>query len=332
MIASKLKSFRVNNRMLSLGFKMSIILIMTWVLYIQIFEKNNLSELVDQFYFSLYQKNSWILLAIALFLVPVNWLLESKKWKLLINYFQPFSLKQSIYSVLSGVSLAIMTPGRIGEYGGRLIGIQKENQPKSILANLISSLSQNIVNIGVGLFGALLFMQIFMPIHQSVFLSLIFISTCIVTIMLLVYFRIDLLNGILAYLPEWKWIIKIKSSLSSFSEMKPSSLFAILGISFLRYLTYVSQYVLLLLFFGVTDDIIASTLGVVTIFFLQSNLPLPPALSVLARGEMAIFLWSVFTSNILGIIAASFLLWFINLVVPAIVGAIIISQAKIFET
>ena len=331
MITSIFNAIKIHKKGVSLLLKLSIILIMAWVLYVHVIEKNDLSSLITQFKTSMNNEGSWVYLTIAIALVPLNWYLESKKWKSLINNFQSFTTHQSIKSVLSGVSLAILTPGRIGEYGGRLIGIKKINQPKAILANLISSLSQNIINVGIGLIGALIFMQKFMPMHQSIFLSLIFISTCIIAVMLLIYFRIDLLDGILAYLPDWKWIDKIRSSVSSFKELDTSSLFSILGISSLRYMTYLSQYVLLIYFFGVTDDLVSSVLGVITIFFLQSNLPLPPALSVLARGEMAIFLWSVFTTNIIGIIAASFALWIMNLVVPAIIGTMIISQATIFE-
>ena len=332
MIASILKNIDLKkNRVLTYALKFGIIFFMLWILYIQVFEKNDLSNLIIQFKESLIKTGNWIYITIAVCLVPINWLLESKKWKLLINHFQTFSMREALYSVLAGVSVAIMTPGRIGEYGGRLVGIKQSNQPKAILANLISSLSQNIINIGIGLVGAILFMQNFMPLHQTIFLSLMFMSSLIISIMLLIYFRIDLLSGIIAYLPGWKWVQKVRLSISSFEEMDSSALFTLLGISMLRYITYLSQYVLLIYFFGVTDNLIASVLGVVTIFFLQSNLPLPPALSVLARGEMAIFLWSVFTSNVLGIIAASFSLWIINLVLPAILGTIIISQAKIFE-
>lgn len=331
MIASILKNIHFKNRLLSYGLKLCVIIFMTWILYVQVFEKNDLSNLLVQLKGSLDQKGNWIYITVAICLVPINWLLESKKWKLLINHFQPFSLREALFSVLAGVSVAIMTPGRIGEYGGRLIGIKQSNQPKALLANLISSLSQNIINIGIGLVGALIFMQQFMPLQQSIFLSLMFMSSIIITVMLLIYFRIDLLNGIIAYLPDWNWVQKVKSSISSFDKMDSSTLFSLLGVSFLRYTTYLSQYVLLIFFFGVTENLTASVLGVTTIFFLQSNLPLPPALSVLARSEMAIFLWSVFTTNVLGIIAASFLLWIINLVLPAILGTIIISQAKIFE-
>jgi len=331
MISYFSKSKSSSNQIFGWILKAGILFFMGWILVVQVLGKNELTDLMAEFHASLAKKGSWPLLLIAVGLVPMNWFLESKKWKLLVNTFQTFSLKQAIFSVLAGVSVAIMTPGRIGEYGGRLIGIKKDNQPKALLANLISSISQNIVTVGVGLIGALIFMQMFMPMHQVVFLSLILFSTVFISLMLLVYFRIEVLSVLLKYLPDWNWLSKIKDSIAAFRDVNMRSLCVVLGISLMRYLTFMTQYVVLLHFFGVTEDIMASILGVITIFFLQSNLPLPPALSVLARGEMAIFLWSVFTSNVLGIIAASFLLWLINLVIPAIFGTIIISQSKIFE-
>jgi len=264
-------------------------------------------------------------------LMPFNWLLESVKWRHLINGFQKFSLRQSLASVLAGVSMAILTPARLGEYGGRLVGIKSQHRPKAILSNLVSSLSQNIINIGLGILMSILFVQRYLPLQQGVFASLLSASVVLIGLLLLAYFRIDLIAGLLAYLPDYKWLDKIQQSVTSVSYLGTKSLFGLLGISFVRYIVYVSQYVLLIYFFGVTDQILAAFLGVSTVFFLQSNLPLPPALSVLARGEMAIFLWSVFTDNVLGIVAATFTLWLINLVIPAIIGAIIISQAKIFE-
>lgn len=318
-------------RLISFCLKTLVLITLAIILYVQLFVKHNITDLSDQFYSSVSLSYGWFYLAVVLIFMPINWLLESIKWNTLVTKFQPFGLKKSTLSVLSGVSMAIMTPGRIGEYGGRLIGIQSENRPKAILANLISSLSQNIINIGLGLIMALFFFNTYKEIQQGVFLSLVFASTLIVCMLLLAFFRIDLIDGLLAYLPQYKWITKVRNSVSSFSTIDNKTLFFILGLSFIRYSVYLSQYVLLIFFFGVTDQLVPAILGVSTLFFLQSNLPLPPALSVLARGEMAIYLWSVFTTNVLGIVAATFSLWIINLVIPAILGGIIISQADLFE-
>ena len=307
------------------------ICIKTGVLFIQLFVRHDISDLYSQFSNSLSLSFGWLYFTSVVVLMPINWILESLKWNKLVSKFQHFGLKKSILSVLSGVSMAIMTPGRIGEYGGRLVGIHSEHRPKAILANLISSLSQNIINIGLGLLMALFFFNTYMEIQKGVFLSLVFASTMLVSVLLLAFFRIDLLEGLLAYLPQNKWTLKVRNSISSFSTLDNQTLFYILGLSFIRYSVYLSQYVLLIFFFGVTDQLIPAILGVSTLFFLQSNLPLPPALSVLARGEMAIFLWSVFTTNVLGIVAATFSLWIINLVIPAILGGIIISQADLFD-
>ena len=326
------KSNRESIRIISPLLKLSIILFVGWILYIQVFQNNNVEDLILQFNLALNQEGSYLYFLLAVYLVPLNWILESIKWKSLVNTFQNFSLVQSFEAILAGISMAIITPGRVGEYGGRLIGIRKRNRPKAIIANFISSLSQNIITVGIGMFGALIFVQKYMPLHQGIFTSLLMISLIIISFMLILYFKIDLLERLLSYLPDWKWIKSLKRSIVLFQKLDTTELFKILGISTLRYATFLTQYVLLIFFFGVTDDLLSATLGVVTIFFLQSNLPLPPALSVLARGEMAIFLWSVFTLNVLGVLAASFSLWIINLVVPAILGTVVISQAKIFDS
>ena len=320
-----------SKKILTISAKLCVILVLFWILYVQLFQNNDLTSLISQFNQSMDIDGNWVYLVLAICLMPINWLLEGKKWATLVNQFQSFTFTEALKSILAGISLAIMTPGRIGEYGGRLVGIKSSNRPKAIVANLISSLSQNSINIGVGMIGALLFLQYYMPMHQSVFASLIFLGLGVTLVLLLIYFRIDLLSGIVSYLPQWKWVVNIKNSIASFEQMSFTSLTVILGISFVRFCIYVSQYVMLIYFFGVTHNLIAAVLGVITVFFLQSNLPLPPALSVLARGEMAIFLWSVFTTNVLGILAASFSLWIINLVVPALLGTIIISQVKLFE-
>ena len=324
-------SIALNKRVISICIKTVILLFLAVILYYQLFVRHDISELSSQFSTSVSVSFGWIYIAIVIILMPINWLLESIKWNVLVTKFQAFGIKKSLFSVLSGVSMAIMTPGRIGEYGGRLVGIKSENRSKAILANLISSLSQNIINLGLGLIMALVFFNTYMEIQQGVFLSLVFASTLLVGLLLLAFFRIDLIDGLLAYMPDYKWVEKIRRSVSSFTSIDNATLFYILGLSFVRYSVYLGQYVLLIFFFGVTDQLIPAMLGVSTLFFLQSNLPLPPALSVLARGEMAIFLWSVFTSNVLGIVAATFSLWIINLVIPSILGAAIISQADLFD-
>jgi len=69
--------------------------------------------------------------------------------------------------------------------------------------------------------------------------------------------------------------------------------------------------------------------GISTIFLIQSGIPIPPFLGVLARGEIGIVIWSLFEVNELSILTLTFLIWILNLVVPALLGLIVIFNVNI---
>lgn len=260
--------------------------------------------------------------------MPVNWVLEAKKWHLLISRWQSFTMKDALRSVTAGVSLAILTPGRIGEYGGRLVGVHSENRSKALLSNFLCSISQNILNLGIGIIAATLFLKSYIDVPSSIYWIMTAVGSVLLILMIVVFLRIDVLDSILRLGDRFKMVQSIRKNIQEVSQLSLRTRSHLLGISSIRYFIYSLQYVLLVLFFGVTGQWEVAVLGVATIFFLQSNLPLPPAFSVFARGEIAILLWSVFTTNSLGILAATFLLWIINLILPAIAGMFVLSRVK----
>ena len=60
----------------------------------------------------------------VIFLVFINWGFEARKWQLLVKPIQRMDFLTAYKSVLSGVTLSINTPNRIGEYGGRILYIK----------------------------------------------------------------------------------------------------------------------------------------------------------------------------------------------------------------
>ncbi len=318
---AKSNIFTAKNPGLRWIYKLGITIILLLVLYYQLFVFHDFLGLSEEFSTIKPRSIAWILAVI--FMMMANWSLETIKWKILIRDFLPLSFLQSLKSVLLGVSLAIITPGRIGEYGGRIIHIPSSKRPMALLANLISSIGQNIINIGLGLILTVFFVHRFYPLERSVFISLILMALTILVMMYFVYFKIEILYPLLKFLPKNKWVIAGEKAIHAISKIDRKTLSVVLFLSLIRYLIYTFQYVILIYYFGVSDDILTSFLGVGAIFFFQSNLPLPAALSVFARGEMAIFLWSLFSTNVLGILAATFTLWSINLVVPALGGMIL---------
>ena len=109
-------------------------------------------------------KNNWfswkLLLVLALMLL--NWGIEARKWQLLMRHLQPFSISTAFKSVLAGSSITVLTPNRIGEYGGRILYVKAENRIKAISLTIVGSISQLLITLLMGCLG-LLFFKYFSP-------------------------------------------------------------------------------------------------------------------------------------------------------------------------
>ena len=56
------------------------------------------------------------ILVIVLVLMFLNWYIEMKKWKILIEKIHPVSWKLALQSVLCGVAAGVFTPYRLGSF------------------------------------------------------------------------------------------------------------------------------------------------------------------------------------------------------------------------
>jgi hypothetical protein len=65
---------------------------------------------------------------------------------------------------------------------------------------------------------------------------------------------------------------------------------------------------------------------------LQTAIPLPPIVGLLARGEVALKIWGISSQNDLSILAATFTLWVINLIIPALIGLVFILRLNFLKS
>lgn len=63
----------------------------------------------------------WMALVVALLLLPVQLVVESRKWQLMLRGLVDVGLTDSLIQVLTGHVAALVTPYRLGEYPGRLL-------------------------------------------------------------------------------------------------------------------------------------------------------------------------------------------------------------------
>ncbi len=282
-------------------------------------------------------KSSWHqpLLWLVIFLMFVNWGIEARKWQLLVKHVQDISFIKAFKSVLSGSSVTMLTPNRVGEYGGRILYVEDGNRIKAISLTIVGSISQLLVTMLMGCFG--LFFLRFISAERNNALNvlpelwrtiIIYLSVGITVIILLFYMRLNWLVRMLEKVPALQKFVKHIQVLDEFSNMQ---LLHILFLSFIRYLVFVLQYVLLLQVMQVGIEAWLSFWLMSVFYLIMAIAPTFGFIELPLRAKTSWELLRFYSSNSLGVGAAALGIWFINLVIPAILGSLLILSIKIVK-
>jgi len=316
---------------IGLAIKLLVFGLLSYVIYDQILVRENISELVTTFKISMQNSNPlWLLLCVLL--MPLNWFLEAKKWQLLSRNFEAQTLVQAIKTILGGLVFSLFTPARVGEYGGRILFVKPENNWKAAAATLVGSLSQMIIVLCLGGFGLIFLSQHIELLGDFSRLAAIFLCLGMICLGLFFFFNIDILVNLLKrikFLTRFKGLVKAIKVVKQYSRLV---LLKAIQISFLRYMVYSLQYLSLLYFFGIAVPVVSAAAGISGIFFIQTGIPLPPIWDLLARGEVAIQIWGIFEANKLSILAATFCLWVINLILPSLLGMCFVVKINVLKS
>ena len=313
---------------LNFGLKALIVILLLGSLYRQFILKREFAVLQDTFRENL-EDLRWEYLMFVVFLMPVNWMLETKKWQLLMSPFLHLPFFQAFKAILAGVTISIMTPNRIGEYAGRIMEIEAKYNWKGVIATLVGSLAQMIVLFLMGIAGAAYFLSSVYHINAYPLLGGLMISIGFVGLLLFIYLQVDMMVPLVRRLPLGKYQKAIYRQLLSLKKYPFLLLSRTLGISFLRYTVYALQYYLILAFFGIAPPFFIGMAGIATVYLLQTSIPLPIFMGLLLRSEIAIEIWGHFGYNEMTIVASSLLLFIINLTIPALLGLVIIVKTNV---
>jgi uncharacterized membrane protein YbhN (UPF0104 family) len=271
-------------------------------------------------------------LILVFLLMFVNWSLEALKWKLSVHQVQPVSFAKSFKAILSGVSFSVTTPNRMGEYIGRVLYMNEGNRLRAVSLTILGSLSQLIVTVFFGLLALLILKP---AINRSglsgwpVWINLLLIGGSVVLIFLTVlYFRIGWLIRWIDKIPVIKkyfWLI------NELEKADTTLLIRLLSISMLRYLVFATQYFLLFRFFGVDVNWWQGFWAIALIFFIMAITPTIALFEVVQKVYVTKEIFAIFTVNTLGIGFVTTTIWFINLVVPAVIGSLLILGIKFIK-
>lgn len=312
-------------------FKVFVTLVPGLVLYYELQGRNDLPDIAAALCQQLQQADSsW--LCFACLLIPLNWMAEVQKWRPFILRSESITRWHALKAVLAGTSFALFTPNRIGEYGGRLLFIRPENHWKAFIANAVGSIGQYLVILTGGIAGGIWFAAYSFGWQAEALVQALAAGLLLLAGLHYFYFNIRLIIPLGRRLPLPKKILSWRRNIDILEHFSRSDLAEILGWSALRYAIYSTQYLLLLQFFGIKTGVIAGFSGIATIFLLQTIIPLPAIAGLLVRGNLALFIWSGFGASEVNILAATFVLWIINLILPALVGTFSLFHVNITKT
>jgi len=282
------------------------------------------------------------LLVVVILLVPANWSLEALKWKYAISKLENISFQKALKGVLTGLTVSTVSPNRIGEFFGRLFYLEKSNRIKAGLISIMSSFSQLIVTLILGSISFIIFVNqyytTFFEIHPVMNILLYVVNVLLIVALLLIYFKMCRVRYLLGLLPVG-WFRKAEVYVSVLSYYNALELFKILIYSLIRYAVFSFQFYLLMRIMGIEILYWEGMFIISLIYFLMSAIPTITLAELGLRGSVSMAVVEFYfrsapdriSEMTSAALAASSMVWILNLVIPAIVGGLFLIHAKIVK-
>ena len=319
----------------TIGFllKIGIVAFALFFLFQQLTSKSSAEKFdIDQILLIL--KDNFLVIGVVVIIMFLNWFLEALKWRFLILKIEKVSIKRSIRAVFSGITVSAFTPNRVGEYGGRVFCLEKADRIKGVLITVIGSMAQLVTTIIFGSIGILLLPNL-MPEFDSLLSNIVFAYP--IMLFLLILLNVLLVTLFLnasvfsVVLSKIKFLRKFKKYNEVFSFYNSSELLEILLYSVARYIVFTTQFFILLQVFDVQIGYVDAMILITTMLLVISIIPTIAITEIGIRGSVALFLFGLVSVNAIGILSATFVMWVINLLLPALIGTIFIFSLKFFR-
>jgi hypothetical protein len=276
----------------------------------------------------------WLIVPVVL-LMLVNWGLEAKKWQLALANLQQLSFWKAFKATFTGSTMASFTPNRTGEYVGRILYVEEGKRLQAVSLTFICSMAQLQVTLYAGLAGLWSFTRSFgsivnEPQSSIMWMNVLFYVVLTAAVVLtLFYFR---LAWFIRVVHRWTGNAKIMRYVAVLEDCNATILLRVLSLSGVRYLVFILQYYLLFTVFGVDVNWWQTLQSVSVLFLVLAILPSFTFLTDLGiRWKAGIEIVQLYSTNTIGIFAAAFTIWLVNLIIPALIGSLLILGIKVFR-
>ena len=266
---------------------------LNWVLFVEKFNKNK----------------SFLGIVFILLLSVLNRFFEILKWQNLVSYIHKIKLFDATKQVLGALTAGLFTPNGIGEYAGKALFFHKSQAKNIVFLNLICNGIQLILSVIFGIFSLL-----YLGYGKWVLL---------------------LLTVIIGFLVLGFGLKKVKIKGYSISDLLlkineiPKSIHRKNNyLAVCRYLIFSHQYYFLFLAFDVQLPYFTLMATIAAVYFLASSLPTFQFLDFAVKGSVAVYFFGLLGINEWIVIFISTLMWFLNVVLPVLIGSYYVLNFK----
>lgn len=285
-----------------------------FIIYLRL--KNDLTseklELLGALAFSL---KGLVCFSICLLLIPVNWGIESFKWKIITEPIEKISFKTATYSVYSGVCLGNLAPGRATEFLAKIIFFKIENRPKITALHFINGMFQLCITYLFGLSALIFQLKQFEGDNMWLAYTTSTIAILIFAVFIFCLVKIDL---ILSFITKK---INKQQTLENFKyPFSAKKLIQLFGLSIIRYCVFALQFLLLIYLFHQQPLNFSIFVGMALYYLITTTIPMISVLEGPIRAAIALIVFHDSGISDSALALSSVLIWLINIILPSIYG------------
>ena len=290
-----------------------VILLSTYLMVQLQSDHQNFSKVTQVLQFQ-FEKHPY-LIPFLLILSSLNWILEIKKWQILIRKFRSVSFGEASKQTLSSHSFSLVTPFKSGDYIFKTLFFERDKKLQILALNALGNLTQLGITLVMGMlgFGVLfLFYQNTFAFEMNTSVILGFVFVIILLTIILILYKPSFLGQ------HWT---KIKI-------LNRHNLYKILSFSLLRYLLFSHQFYFILLIFGVDLPYVLVMCLIFLTYVVSSILPVFTLFDFVIKGSAALFVFSKWGISESILFTTTTLMWLMNFVLPAMIGVWVILTLK----
>ena len=317
------------NIILNLCIKSAIVIVAILFIYQRVFMKEHLEDYLANYGLIIHNFQTLPMLIIVVLLMLFNWCLESFKWKMMIKKVEDISFFKAIEAVCSGITVSFFTPNRVGEFAGRVFYLDKADRIKASLIAVIGSFGQTIVTVVFGGMALIIYCHEILKLDFFLFIGIAVITIPTMILLILFYFNTPLLTILSDRLI---WLKRYHRYTEVFSYYTKKELLKIFSLCLFRYIIFSTQYFLLFIIADVQMSYLEGFMMISMVFFTVTIVPTIALTEIGVRSASATYFIGMLSTNHFGILFASFTLWFINLVIPSVFGAVFVFNFRLFRS